>query len=135
MAVSAPDHEVWLDLGQVEVIARARLNGRDLGVLWHPPFRVEITDALQAGANTLEVEVTNLWINRLIGDEQQPDDCEWDGKALARWPDWLQSGQPRPSAKRVAFTTWKHWTAADPLQPSGLLGPVVLQSAKRISVP
>lgn len=130
-----PDHEVWLDLGRVEVIARARLNGRNLGVLWHPPFRVEISDALQAGANTLEVEVTNLWINRLIGDEQQPDDCEWDGKALARWPDWLQSEKPRPSNKRIAFTTWKHWTAADPLLPSGLLGPVVLQSAKRIPVP
>lgn len=131
----APDHEVWLDLGRVEVIARVRLNGRDLGVLWHPPFRVEISAALQAGANTLEVEVTNLWINRLIGDEQQPDDCEWDGKALARWPDWLQSGKPRPSAKRIAFTTWKHWTAKDPLQPSGLLGPVTLRPARLAALP
>jgi hypothetical protein len=130
-----PGDEVWLDLGRVEVLARVRLNGRDFGVLWHPPFRVEVSDALQAGANTLEIEVTNLWINRLIGDEQHPDDCDWDGKALARWPDWLESGQPRPSNKRITFTTWKHWTAADPLQPSGLLGPVVLQSAKRIPIP
>jgi len=128
----APDHEVWLDLGEVAVIARVRLNGRDLGVLWHPPFRVEATAALQAGANTLEVEVTNLWVNRLIGDEKHPDDCEWDGKALARWPDWLHSGNPRPSPNRIAFTTWKHWTADEPLQPSGLLGPVVLKTAKQI---
>jgi len=130
-----PGNETWLDLGQVEVIARVRLNGRDLGVLWHAPFRVEATDALQAGTNTLEIEITNLWVNRLIGDEQHPDDCQWKDKALARWPDWLLTGQPRPSSKRIAFTTWKHWTANDPLQPSGLLGPVVLQSAKRVPVP
>ncbi len=121
------DREVWLDLGEVAVIAEARLNGQDLGVLWHPPFRVEVSRFLRAGANALEVDVSNLWINRLIGDERHPDDCEWTEKALARWPDWFVKGQPRPSASRVTFTTWKHWTAADALLPSGLLGPVTLR--------
>ncbi|MCH7224884.1 glycosyl hydrolase [Haloferula sp. A504] len=131
----AGDGEVWLDLGEVEVIAEVRLNGKELGVLWHPPFRVEVSGALQSGDNTLEVEVTNLWINRLIGDEQHPDDCEWDGKALARWPDWFVEGRPRPSKERVTFTTWKHWTAADPLQPSGLIGPVTLRPARLVPLP
>jgi hypothetical protein len=126
--------EVWLDLGAVAVIAEVRLNGKNLGVLWHSPFRLEISKALQPGTNSLEVDVTNLWVNRLIGDEQHPDDCEWAGKALARWPEWLVNGTPRPAKDRVAFTTWKHWTASDPLLPSGLLGPVTLHPARLLNV-
>lgn len=131
----ADDREVWLDLGKVEVMAEVRLNGEDLGVLWHPPFRVELGKALKPGANTLEVEVTNLWVNRLIGDEQHPDDCEWEEGALARWPGWFTDGKPRPSKERVTFTTWKHWTAEDPLLPSGLIGPVRLRPAALVPLP
>jgi len=71
--------------------------------------------------------VTNLWPNRLIGDEQFPDDCEWSGDALARWPDWLVAGRPRPEPRRVAFATWKHWRRHDELLESGLIGPVRLE--------
>jgi alpha-L-rhamnosidase len=125
------DHsETWLDLGAVSVIAEVRLNGKNLGVLWHSPFRVDASKALQPGANSLEIDVSNLWVNRLIGDEQHPDDCEWTGKALTRWPDWLDKGTPRPATNRFTFTTWKHWTASDPLLPSGLLGPVTLHPAR-----
>ena len=131
----ADGREVWLDLGEVEVMAEVRLNGEDLGVLWHPPFRVELGKVLKPGANTLEVEVTNLWVNRLIGDEQHPDDCEWEEGALARWPEWFTEGKPRPSKERVTFTTWKHWTADDPLLPSGLIGPVTLRSARLVPLP
>ncbi len=127
--------EIWLDLGEVEVIAEVRLNGKNLGILWHPPFRVEVGKALRPGANTLEVDVTNLWVNRLIGDEQHPDDCEWTEKALTRWPDWLTSSKPRPQPARVTFTTWKHWNAADPLLPSGLIGPVTLRPARLVPLP
>ena len=116
------------------VIADVRLNGKNLGVLWHSLFQVEASKALQPGTNTLEVDVSNLWVNRLIGDEQSPDDCEWTGKALTRWPDWLVNGTPRPAKDRVAFTTWKHWTASDPLLPSGLLGPVKLHPARHLNV-
>lgn len=125
------DHsEVWLDLGGVADIAEVRLNHKNLGVLWHSPFRLDVSKALKPGTNFLEVDVTNLWVNRLIGDEQHPDDCEWTEQALTRWPDWLVKGTPRPAKKRVAFTTWKHWTASDPLLPSGLLGPVILHPAR-----
>ena len=61
---------VYLDLGNVEFMARVKLNGSDFGLLWKPPYQVEITKALKKGENILEVEVTNSWINRLIGDEK-----------------------------------------------------------------
>ena len=129
-----PDQEVWLDLGKVAVIAEVRLNGKDVGILWHAPFRVEVSKFLRPGANTLEVDVTNLWVNRLIGDEQYPDDCDWTDKHLTRWPDWLVKGKPRPSKQRISFTTWKHWKANDPLLPSGLIGPVTLHCARLVPV-
>ena len=63
----------FLDLGRVEVIAEVKLNNRDLGTLWKPPFRVEVTGPLKPGDNPLEVKVVNLWVNRMIGDEQLPE--------------------------------------------------------------
>ena len=117
------------------MIAEVRLNGKSLGILWHRPFRLEISKALRAGSNTLEVDVSNLWVNRLIGDEQQPADCEWTEKHLTRWPDWLTSGKPRPQPSRITFTTWKHWNANDPLLPSGLIGPVTLRPARLVALP
>jgi hypothetical protein len=123
---------VWLDLGQVKNLARVRLNGRDLGILWKAPFRVNVTGIARPGTNRLEVEVTNLWPNRLIGDEQLPPDVEWRGMELARWPDWLVQHKPRPNTGRVTFTTWRFYTKDSPLLESGLLGPVTLQSAETI---
>ena len=101
------DHRIYLDLGRVQVIAEVKLNGRDLGILWKPPFRVDVTDAVKAGENALEVRVTNLWVNRLIGDQQLPDDCKWGRRtsgAASRWPSgrsgcWMAS-RVRPDATR-----------------------------------
>jgi hypothetical protein len=123
-----------LDLGDVQVMAEVKLNGRDLGVLWKPPFQVDVRDALKPGRNKLEIKVTNLWPNRLIGDERFPDDCTADGSwklgPIPAWPDWLTRGQPRPESRRITFTTWKYFTKESPLLPSGLLGPVTIQSAE-----
>jgi hypothetical protein len=119
--------ELHLDLGRVQVMAEVRLNGRKLGILWKAPYRVDLTSAARAGENMLEIEVTNLWPNRLIGDEQQPEDIEWAGLPLKRWPDWLLTGAPRPVPQRVTFTTWHHWRKDSQLLPSGLLGPVMLR--------
>jgi hypothetical protein len=117
---------VTLDLGRVEVIARVVLNGKDLGILWKAPFRLDVTDALHAGANTLEVEVTNLWPNRMIGDEQLPEDSSrWDNGTLKEWPTWLASDKPSPTG-RFTFTSWRLWAKDSPLLPSGLIGPVQL---------
>jgi hypothetical protein len=116
---------ITLSLGSVHALARVRLNGRELGVVWGPPWQVDITAAVQPRDNRLEVEVANLWPNRLIGDEQFPADCDYGrGGNLSRWPEWLLQNQARPSQERLTFTTWKHFSKNDPLLPSGLLGPV-----------
>jgi len=123
----------WLlDLGEVKNLARVRLNGHDLGVIWCAPWQVDLTDHLLAHANQLEIEVANLWPNRLIGDEQYPPDSDYtSGGQLARWPEWLQKGQPRPSSERIGFSTWKYFRPDDALLPSGLLGPVTLRTEKK----
>ena len=124
-------HELWLDLGAVKNFAEVSLNGQTFGVLWKPPFRVNVTAAAKPGLNKLAVKVTNLWPNRLIGDEQLPPDVEWRGKQLAGWPQWLLDGKPSPTG-RLTFTTWHHWTKDSPLLESGLLGPVTLRTAEII---
>ena len=112
-----------LDLGKVEVMAEVTLNGKPLGTLWKPPYRVEITDVVKDGENVLEVKVVNLWINRQIGDEQLPEDSDRNPNgALKSWPQWLQDGKPSPTG-RFTFTSWRLWKKTDPLVASGLIGP------------
>jgi len=128
---SSTGTRVWLNLGTVKNIARVRLNGHDLGVVWCDPWRVEVTAALKPNGNILEIQVANLWPNRLIGDEQEPADAEYGkGGNLIRWPEWLTKGEPRPSPRRLTFATWKHFTKDSPLLPSGLLGPVSIRIAR-----
>lgn len=120
------ESSVFLDLGNVEVMARVGLNGEECGIAWKPPYRVDITRALRAGRNELEIEVVNLWINRMIGDEQLPLDSKWkDFETLLEWPDWFKNGRPRPSG-RYTFSSCRHYAKDTPLVPSGLLGPVRL---------
>jgi hypothetical protein len=134
------DRELYLDLGPVEIIARVTLNGQQLPTLWKPPFRIRVDGVARPGSNRLEIRLTNLWPNRMIGDAALPDDIPWQraatGSALpARWPDWLLQGQPRPSG-RIAFCTRKDvYAKDDPLLPSGLLGPVRFQCAEIKPVP
>ena len=113
----AADRELYLDLGEVAVIAEVTLNGKDLGTLWRAPFRVDITAAAKPGTNELVVRVTDLWINRLIG------------KATSPWPEWLATGLIPADYAKTTFVTWKHWKADDKLVPAGLVGPVVLRPA------
>jgi len=126
--------ELYLDLGNVQVIAEVKLNGKNLGILWKVPCRVDISSAARAGKNEVEIEITNLWPNRLIGDEQLPEDVEWAGMHLKCWPEWMLKGEPRPTKDRVTFTTWHHWRKDSPLQPSGLLGPVMLRPVAVVTV-
>lgn len=127
----APGRRIFLDLGDVQVIARATLNGRDLGILWKPPYRVDVTDCVKPGQNDLRVQVTNLWIDRMIGDEQLPEDSDRNGDGtLKAWPQWLEDGKPSPTG-RYTFTSWRLWHKDSPLQPSGLIGPVTLVPEER----
>jgi len=121
--------ELWLDLGAVKNFAEVSLNGIGLGVYWKPPFRMNITTAAKPGVNKLVVKVTNLWPNRIIGDEQLPADCEWAGDQLKAWPQWLLDGKPSPTG-RLTFSTWHHYSKQSPLLESGLLGPVTLRTVE-----
>jgi hypothetical protein len=126
-------HRTVLDLGKVAVMAEVKLNGKNLGILWKPPYRVDVTEALKTGENTLEIKVVNLWINRMIGDEQLPDDSERNNDGtLKAWPKWVNEGKSSPTG-RYTFTSWRLWKKGDRLQESGLLGPVTLQTTVRLS--
>ena len=96
--------QLWLDLGSVKNLAEVVINGKSLGIVWKTPFRVNVTEALKQGENALEIKVTNLWVNRLIGD-QQPG-----------------------VTKKVTYTTMPFYGANSPLLQSGLLGPVNIYS-------
>ncbi|MBS1724299.1 MAG: hypothetical protein JSS66_15255 [Armatimonadetes bacterium] len=122
------DKAVYLDLGKVKNFAEVTLNGHRFPTLWKAPFMVDVTKWLKAGENKLTVRVTNLWPNRLIGDEQYPPELKWNGGSPAEWPAWIQEGKPRPKTQRIAFTTWHFFDKNSPLLESGLIGPVVLRS-------
>ena len=129
---------VVLDLGQVEVMADVKLNGKDLGTLWKKPFRIDVTGHLKPGDNQLEIRVVNLWCNRLIGDQQLPEDAEWKNgfmgwggqfQILKSWPQWLKDGKSSPGG-RFTFSTASYYKKEDALKPSGLMGPVRLVKAE-----
>ena len=109
-------------MGSLKNIAKVRLNGKEIGIIWTAPWRIEITNFL-TDKNNLEIAVTNLWPNRLIGDELLPDDGIKDGK----WPAWLSEGKKRTSG-RYTFTTYSFYTKDSPLLKSGLFGPVTICS-------
>jgi hypothetical protein len=133
-AMIGQQRRIAMDLGKVAVMAEVRLNGRDLGILWKPPYQADVTDALKAGQNALEVRVVNLWINRQIGDEQLPDDSpRANGMTLSQWPQWLLEGKPSPTG-RLTFATYRVWKKDSPLQESGLLGPVKLYATRKVAL-
>lgn len=93
-----------IDLGDVKNIAEVTVNGKNMGIAWKKPFKLDITEAVKAGDNKILVKVTNLWVNRLIGDAQ-------------------------PGVKnKTTFTTMPFYQPNSPLLPSGLLGPVQIMS-------
>ena len=125
------DHRIELDLGDVAVMADVTLNGKHVGTLWKSPFRIDVTAVLAAGQNTLEIAVANLWVNRMIGDQNLPADAERNPNgSLVRWPQWLLEGKASPTG-RFTFTTWELWRNTDSLVASGLVGPVQLVTTVR----
>jgi len=102
--------QLWLDLGDVKNLAEISLNGKPLGIVWKTPFRVDVTRAIKPGSNALEIKVTNLWVNRIIGDRQ-------------------------PNAGKHTFTSPEVYRADSPLLPSGLLGPVRIMQLSRAGKP
>ncbi len=98
------NREIWLDLGDVKNLAEVYLNGEPMGIVWKKPFRVKLNNSIHPGENSLTIKVTNLWVNRLIGDQQ-------------------------PGTKnKITYTTQDFYQANSPLLTSGLLGPVTISS-------
>ncbi len=121
----AADRRIHLDLGSAEVIAELKINGKEVDVLWKTAKSVDVTDWLKKdGPNELEIRVTNLWPNRLIGDAKLPQDPERqpDG-TLSDWPQWLKEGKPIPDGRQT-FCMWNLWSKDEAPIPSGLIGPV-----------
>ncbi|MBU4459947.1 MAG: glycosyl transferase family 2, partial [Verrucomicrobia bacterium] len=104
-----------LQLGSVAALARVRLNGKDLGIVWTAPWQAELTGALRAGRNELEIEVTNPWANRLIGDAGLPPEQRITMSNLQ-----YEKG-PR------TIKAYQGYASEDALQPSGLVGPVKVE--------
>ncbi len=128
---SSVQDRLILDLGEVSVVAQITLNGHDLGVLWLSPFTVDITSALVSGENKLEIEITNQWTNRLIGDERFPANDGYD-KSGEKMPQWYVNNQPMPQSERTSFCTAQFYSKNSPLMSSGLLGPVQIKTYKRV---
>lgn len=133
--------KMFLHLGNVKNMATVRINDKEFPCMWKAPFTLDITSALHEGENKIEIDVTNLWANRMIGDEQEPDDIEWSeplvyeyvpgspvaGRYMTAIPDWLRNGTQRPSQGRKTVGCFKFFTKNSPLLPSGLLGPVEIR--------
>lgn len=130
-----PGAKAVLDLGDVKDIAEVSLNGKDLGILWKPPYRVDVTGILRPGANQLEVKVTNEWTNRIIGDRLLPPDKRVLAQSAPPFGGFggappggrgaagpgRRAPAPRPQVR--GFST----VPENPL-PSGLMGPVTVVS-------
>jgi len=113
--------KLFIHLGRVEVIAEVKINGKAIGILWKEPFIIDITSAVLPGSNVIEIAVTNLWPNRLIGDEGLPVENEFTKDNLLKvLPSWFVANQPKPG-KRISFATWHIYEKDSPLLESGLL--------------
>ncbi len=98
---------LYLELGEVKNLAEVFINGKSCGITWKKPFKVDVTNAIKSGENTVEIQVTNLWVNRLIGDMQTDN------------------------AEKITYTTMPFYNANSSLKPSGLMGPVrIIQENK-----
>lgn len=98
--------QLYLDIGKVNVMAEVRINGKFAGGVWTYPWKINITDQISSGKNNIEIEVVNNWINRLIGDSMKNEDERIT---------WLNENPAKPG---------------DKLQPSGLTGPVTIESVR-----
>lgn len=99
--------DVFIDLGNVGVIASVKINGKTIGTTWIAPFQLNATDAIKEGLNTIEVEVVNVWRNRITGDKLLPE------------------------SDRTTWLLVDGITPDEELIPSGLLGPVTIQTLKK----
>jgi len=123
----------FLELGMVRDIASVSVNGQPAGTAWTHPWRLDITKFVRPGENTLEIAVSNTWVNRLVGDEQLSPDTDYvlageeakrNNGMLKKFPSWWSDPLAMRQRQRRTFTTWRHYDDKTPLVDSGLMGPV-----------
>jgi hypothetical protein len=111
-----PDQVLYLDLGKVGMIADVTLNDKHLGILWQPPFRLDVSAILKPGENKLSIEVANDWSNRITGDQKLPKEKRFTSTNITS-----------PTSSDLL---WKD----APLLESGLMGPVGIIVSKKVAV-
>jgi hypothetical protein len=131
-AALASRRRLFLQLGDLAEIAEVTVNGKDMGVVWLPPYRVEISGAVRSGSNRLEIRVANLWANRLNADSLRPESDRFTRSNLDRiqtdpTSDSSYGRIPRGKTRPV-------YTEIPPLMRSGLFGPVQIISPRDGSI-
>jgi hypothetical protein len=96
--------KIYLSLGVVKDMAKVKVNGKEVGTVWTPPYKVDVSKVIKKGENTIEIEVVNTWVNRLIGDSKLPEE------------------------KRRTWSNVNNYTAQSKYQAAGLIGPVTLEA-------
>lgn len=104
-----------------------------MATLWKAPYTIDVSSFISKGKNQLTIELTNLWVNRLIGDEHYPNTSGYDINK-PDMPEWYVQNKPMPASKRLTFCAYPFYTKSDQLMPSGLLGPVKIKSVQKIYV-
>jgi hypothetical protein len=112
--VDTSGRHLYLDLGKVKMVADVYLNGSHLGILWKPPFQLDITKHLSAGKNSIVIEVANDWSNRIVGDQKLPMEKRFTSTNITS-----------PTSSDLL------WKDAALLE-SGLMGPVTIIAAKKV---
>lgn len=114
-------NELLLSLGKVEVIARVKINGKEVGIVWTDPWTIDISRFVKVGRNELEVEVTNCWANRLIGDAGLPQKDRFTKTNIHLY-------KLKVDGKKVPKRVFQGFSDESPLRNSGLIGPVKILS-------
>ena len=121
------DVKLNIDLGKVRNLASIKINGKLCAGLWKEPFRADISSYVKEGKNTIEIDVTDTWTNRLIGDEQLPADIKYKNNLISEFPKWMKDKKIVRTSGRTTFTLRDFYKKDKKLIDAGLFGPIEIK--------